>query len=283
MARPVWKGVLRLSLVTVPVRAYTALVTGQGEIHLNQLHKECHSRIRYQKTCPIHGEVTNDEIVMGYEYAKGHYVEIDDEERDRARSQSDKAIEIDKFVPLAKIEPVFFQGRNYYLLPDGATGQKPYAVLHKAMVDEKRCAVAQVAFSGRDQVVTVLPRGPVLVMCFLNYAHQLKDLDEFAEEAPDIKPRAEELKLAKTLIESTFADELKLESYTDNYDERLKKVIDDKVEGHEVLIPPADEEPQVVNLMDALRKSVAKSKGDSRMTKRAVARHVKQPKRRKSS
>src|SRR2546421_2027140 len=97
-ARSSWKGFIRLSLVSIPVKAYTATVTGGGEIHLNQIHKDCNNRIRYQKTCPVHGEVSNDAIVSGYEFAKGQYVVIDPEEIDKLRTESDKAVQIDSFI-----------------------------------------------------------------------------------------------------------------------------------------------------------------------------------------
>jgi DNA end-binding protein Ku len=123
MSRPAWSGFLRLSLVSVPVQGYATLNPGDGEIHLNQLHKKCHSRIRYKKVCPIHGEVPNDEIVMGYEFAKDQYVEVEDSERKQARTKSDKAIDIESFVPIEAVNPIYLEGRSYYLLPDGNAGQ----------------------------------------------------------------------------------------------------------------------------------------------------------------
>src|SRR3954462_3977380 len=120
--RTSWKGFLRLSLVSVPVKAYSAAASGNGRIHLNQLHETCHSRIRYQKVCPLHGEVTSDEIVSGYEYAKGQYVVIDEDELDKLRTPAERAINIDKFVPFSTIDPLYFDGRAYYLLPDGPVG-----------------------------------------------------------------------------------------------------------------------------------------------------------------
>lgn len=284
MSRPAWKGFLRLSLVSVPVRAYTTMVTGQGEIHLNQLHAECHSRIRYKKVCPVHGEVSKDEIVMGYEYSKGNYVEISEDERNKARTKSDKSIDIEKFVPVEKVDPMYFEGLNYYLLPEGASGQKPYALFYQAMEDEQRCAVAHVAMSGRDRVVIVTPKDRLLVMHMLNYESQMKSLDEFQDEIPDARPKAEELKLAKMLIESTFEDELDLSQYHDTYTEKLKEVIEAKVAGQEILNPPADEPPQVVNLMEALRKSVSQAKGKKPMQKMVEShRELTKPKRRRKS
>src|SRR5689334_10446337 len=117
--RTSWKGFLRLSLVSVPVRAYSAAATEHGRIHLHQLHDKCHSRIRYQKMCTIHGEVSNQEIVSGYEYAKGQYVVVDDADLEKARTPAERAISIDRFVPPDSIDPFYYDGRGYYLLPDG--------------------------------------------------------------------------------------------------------------------------------------------------------------------
>lgn len=258
-SRPTWKGFLRLSLVNVPVQAHTAMTTGQGEIHLNQLHESCHSRIRYQKVCPLHGEVDKDEIVMGYEYARGNYVEVTDEEREQAHVASDKSIGIERLVPLDSIDPVYYSGRNYYLLPDGAGANRSYAVLAQAMAEEGRVAVGQVALSGRDQVVVVRPRDGLLVMDILNYEAQLKDTEQF--EVPEAKTTDEEMRLAKMLLESTFADDPHLTEYKDTYTDKLREIIEAKVEGQEVVTPPEEEAPPVINLMEALRKSVEERGG----------------------
>src|SRR5213078_3806872 len=140
-SRSVWKGFLRFSLVAVPVRAYTAAASGGGGVALNQLHSVCNSRIQYKKSCPIHGEVPSGEIVSGYEYTKGQYVVVDTDELSKLRSEDDKAITIDTFISPTAIDPVYYTGKTYYLVPDGPVGQKPYALLQQAMVDEKRHAV----------------------------------------------------------------------------------------------------------------------------------------------
>jgi DNA end-binding protein Ku len=118
MARPIWSGYLKLSLVSVPVKAYTA-TDSSGEVHLNQLHRDCNSRIHNKKICPIHGEVSNDQIVSGYEYAKGQYVTIEPEELDKLRTESDKAVNIDTFVSEDQIDPLYLSGQAYYLVPEG--------------------------------------------------------------------------------------------------------------------------------------------------------------------
>ena len=130
-ARSSWKGFLRLSLVSVPVKAYTAAASGGGEIHLNQLHAECHSRIQYKKTCPLHGEVKAEEIVSGYEYSKGQYVIVDTDELSKLRTEDDKAIKVNAFIAPDDLDPIYQTGKTYYLVPDGpvaaVTRKDPFA------------------------------------------------------------------------------------------------------------------------------------------------------------
>jgi DNA end-binding protein Ku len=256
MARPSWRGYLRLSLVAVPIQAYPAAAVGKGEIHLNQLHSECHSRIRYKKFCPIHGEVPNDEIVSGYEYSKDQYVVLERGEREAFRTKSERAMSIDRFVPLSSIDPLFYSGRNYYLLPDGTPGEQPYRVLSQAMADEACCALGQVVFSGREEVALVRPKGNVLTMSLLNFVSQVRPLSEFDEDVSDRRAKADELKLARTLIQQTTADEADLDQYHDTYTQQFKAAIEAKVAGKEVVVAADEEEIPVVNLMDALRHSL---------------------------
>lgn len=259
--RPSWKGYLRLSLVSVPVQAYTASVTGGGDIHLNQLHDECHSRIRYKKVCPIHGEVNNNEIISGYEYSKDRYVVMDPEELSQLRRENDRAINIDTFIAPDEVDPIYFEGRSYYLLPDGAAGQKPYAVLYEALAQENRYGVARAVFSGKDQLVLLRPVDGVLVLTMLAYENQIRAPADFREELGETPVSPEELRLAKTLIEASTTDAFDFTSYHDQYTERLTELIEAKVQGREVVAPPAaDEEEHVINLMDALRRSVDQAK-----------------------
>jgi DNA end-binding protein Ku len=172
-ARHTWKGYLRLSLVTVPVKAYTANASGGGEIHLNQIHETCHSRIRYKKTCPVHGEVPTDEIVSGYEFTKGQFVVIDPTELDKLRTESDRAVQIAMFIAPDALDPVYHSGQTYYLAPDGPVGAKPYALLHDGMTRLGLHALAQVVLRGREQLVLLRPVGKVIAMTMRSYASQV--------------------------------------------------------------------------------------------------------------
>jgi DNA end-binding protein Ku len=258
-ARSSWKGYLRLSLVSVPVKAYTATTTGGGEIHLNQIHADCHSRIKYQKTCPVHGEVANDAIVSGYEFAKGQFVVIDPDELDKLRSESDKAIQIDSFVAPDTLDPIYFNGRTYYLVPDGPIGQKPYVLLHQGMNDLGRYAIARVVLHGREQVVLLRPVGKLLAMTMLSYENQVVKPATFEPEVPPQEIAHAELELVETLVKAQTAKEFDFAKYKDMYTENLTRLIEAKVAGQEIVTPPAHEETQVINLMEALKQSVAKA------------------------
>ena len=245
-----------MSLVAVPVEAFTAAAPGKGEVHLNQLHEPCHSRIRYRKVCPIHGEVPNDEIVYGYEYAKDQYVVLERGERESFRQQSERAMTIDRFMPADSIDPFYLSGRNYYLLPEGAAADKPYRVLCQAMQNEQRCALGQIVISGREELALVRPVEGVLTMSLLNYTSQLKPVADFVEEVGEGRVSADELKLARTLIQQTSADDPHLDEYEDTYTQRFKEAIEAKIAGEDVVTAREEEDVPVVNLMDALRKSL---------------------------
>lgn len=256
--RTSWKGFLKLSLVSVPVRAFTANNTSE-EIHLNQLHEDCHQRIRYQKVCPEHGEVAADEIVSGYEYSKGQYVVIDPAELTKLRAESDKAISIEGFIKSDRIEPLYHSGRTYYLLPDGLAGNKPYALLHKGMVDAGVQAVAQVVIAGREQLVVLRPLGALLVLTVLNHEAKVKGIDEFESELSKEEMGPEERALTSTLIDASFLEDFDFAAHKDLYVQNLRKLIQMKVDGQEIVQAPEAEAPKIINLMDALKKSVAQA------------------------
>ncbi len=260
MARASWKGFIRLSLVSVPVQAYTASASGGGKIHLNQLHDKCGSRIRYHKVCPIHGEVPNDEIVRGYEYAKGQYAVIDLDELDKLRSESDRSINLEHFFDPAQLDPTSYSGQSYYLAPDGPAGQKPYALLRQAMADHNVYAVGQVVISGKEQLVLLRPMEKLLVLETLQYASELKEPAGFEDLVGEPSFSSKELELTKTLVDATTSEELNLAQYQDLYTERLTALVEAKVAGKEVVATPEEEAPAVINLMDALKASIAQTK-----------------------
>jgi DNA end-binding protein Ku len=272
MPRSSWKGYLKLSLVSVPVRAFTANVAA-SEIRLNQLHEECHSRIRYQKTCPIHGEVPKEEIVSGYEYAKGEYVVIEPEELSRLRGESERAITVEAVLSQHTIDPVYFTDKSYYLVPDGAVGQKPFALIQQCLEDEELQAVGRAVLFGREELVLVRPVDRVLAMTALKYEAEVSHAQALREELEETHFAIGELALTKQLLEAFEKPKFSMTEFKDHYVEELTQLIEAKVQGKELVTPPKGEEPHVINLMDALKKSVAAAKKGGK--REAVARKPK--------
>ncbi len=259
-ARSTWKGYLKVSLVSVPVKAYTATSSSGSPIALNQLHDKCHSRIKYQKTCPVHGEVSADEIVMGYEFAKGQYVVVNPDEIEKLRTEGDKSIAVNAFVPADSIDPVYNSGKTYYLVPDGPVGQKPFSLLRQSMAEGGVCGVAQVVISNKEQIVMLRPVENLLAMTVLEYDAQVKKPSSFADEVSESESSTEEVQLTNMLVQALTKEEIDLSQFKDVYTEKLTKVIEAKVEGKELVTPPAEEHPQVINLMEALKASVQQVK-----------------------
>ena len=268
MARSSWKGHIRLSLVSIPVKAFTASAAGK-EIRLNQLHEECKSRIRYQKTCPKCGEVPSSEIVKGYEFSKDQYVIVDEDELDDLRTESDRAISIDSFVAPARVDMLYFSGKTYYLAPDGPVGQKPYNLLLEAMKDEKLFSVAQVVMHGREQLVMLRPLGKLICMEVLSFKEQVKNPADFEDEVDEADFSDDELELTKKLIEATTTEEFDIGKFENVYHDKLKELIEAKIEGKEIVAPPDEQPEQVINLMDALKASVAQAQ-DASQTKKVA-------------
>ncbi len=274
--RSLWKGTLRFSLVSVPVEAFTAVEKGEGEIHFNQLHDKCHSRIRYKKTCPIHGEVSNDEIVMGYEYEKDKYVVFEPGELDKPASDRSRSIIIDTFIPRDEIDPIYYDGRTYYLTPESQAAEQPYAVLYQAIEKMNRCGLATIILHGKEELVLVRTLDGLLTMTMLYYESQVREPEIVRQQIPQVKHlpsvKPQELKLAEQLIEASTAKRFDFASYEDQHTEHLKQLIEAKIAGKEIVQPPEEaEEVPVINLMDALRKSVKKSKGKAAKARGALA------------
>jgi DNA end-binding protein Ku len=258
--RTSWKGFIKLSLVSVPVKAFTANDPG-AQIRLNQLHCDCNSRIAYKKVCPVHGEVGNDQIARGYEHAKGQYVVIEDEELGKLRTKSDHSVNIEGFVAPDALDPVYHAGRTYYLLPDGAVGQKPYRLLVRGMQENQVHALAQVVISQREQLVLLRPLDDMLAMTILSHKAKVKASDLFQDEIEDSECTPEELQLARMLIDASRLQDFDYGSYTDRYVEKLSELIRLKVEGADVVQAEDVEEPKIINLMEALKQSVAEAQG----------------------
>lgn len=243
------------------------------------LHSKCLNRIHYKKVCPVHGEVPNDEIVSGYEAAKGEHVVVKKEEIARLKEDGDKGISIDAFIDSDAIDPVYYSGRTYYLVPAGKPGQHPYAILHKVMANEERHAIARVILSGREQVAVIRPLGKLLAMTLLTYAEQLKKPSAFEDEVDAVKVSDQELALAENLVQASTAADLDFSSYHDMYAEKLTKLLEKKSGTRRAAVHRAHQ-PAVINLMDALRQSLDRAQ---KSRKHPAASHKRgAPRRRKT-
>jgi DNA end-binding protein Ku len=267
----------------MPVLAYTGSSgsTDEGSpIRFNQLHRECHSRIKYVKTCPIHGEVPNDEIVSGYEYAKGQYVEIDPDELAELRPEGERAISVEGFVHPDTIDPAYLSGKTYFLTPDGSHGQKPYQLIQEAMASEELNAIGRMKITTREHLVRVRAEDGLLIVDLLQYASQVKDPAQFKTELVDTHPTAPERKLTRQLISSMVDDELDLTEQSDAYTDRVRELIEAKVQGKQLVTPTPVEEPPIVNIMDALKRSMKEAsttkqaRAASRPPVKSVARRL---------
>jgi DNA end-binding protein Ku len=256
--RASWKGNLSFGLVSFPVQAFNARNPERSDIHFHQLHTACHRRIRYEKVCPVHGQVGMDEIVSGYEYRPGKYVEIEPEELDALRTETERSLTIDAFVEPDTIDPVYFDGRMYFLAPDGSVAEEPYAVVVEALDREGRYGVGQVVFSGKDQLALVRPLDGVLHMAMLNYDDEIRRPKEVVAAARHAHVGGRKVQLAQTLIRSWFTSDFDFSAYDDRYREKLQELINAKIEGREVVAPEEEEQPEVINLMDALKKSISR-------------------------
>jgi len=265
--RASWRGMLHFGLVVFPVEAFNAHSRGGGPIAFHQLHATCHSRIHYQKVCPIHGEVSNDEIVSGYEYSKGKYVEIEPDELDKLRTEKERSLTIDAFISPRELDPIYFDGRMYFLAPAAAEAKEPYAVLVRALDHLQRYGVGQVVFSGRQQVVLVRPYEGALQMAMLNYAAEMQH--PLVDKSQRVSASEKSVQLAEKLVESWTDKHFRFSRYVDKYEQDVRKLIEAKVHGREFVVPEeAEDEPAVYNLMDALRKSMAHAGRGGAVSKR---------------
>jgi DNA end-binding protein Ku len=252
-ARPTWKGYLKISLVNIPIKVFPATDAG-ATLSFNQLHAECQTRIQQKRWCPhCLREVPNTDIVKGYEFEKGHYVVVEDEDIEKVRVESTRVINLEKFTDDTAVDPIYLE-RPYYLAPDGPVAKEAFAVIREGM--KGKAGIGKVALYGREYLVKVQPRDNGLIMYTLRHAGEIRSMnaiDELEDMPAKVKP--EEVKLAQQVM-STFEGDLDFESYRDEYQSGLREIIDAKIEGREVVTPEVEAPPKVVNLMEALRKSL---------------------------
>src|SRR5215831_12802609 len=252
-ARPTWKGFLKISLVNIPVRVFPA-TDSAATISFNQLHGECQTRIQQKRWCPkCEREVPLSEIVKGYEFEKGHYVVMDEDDLAKVRPESTRVIDLVQFTPVEAIDPIYVE-RPYYLAPDGQMAQEAFAVMREGM--KGKAGIGKLALYGREYLVAVQPKEKGLVMYTMRRSNEVRSMDAIEElEGVPSKVKPDEIKLAKQVI-GNFEGQLDLTEYKDSYQEELQRIIDAKIAGEEVVATTEETPPKVVNLMDALRQSL---------------------------
>ena len=252
-ARATWKGFLKISLVNIPIKVFPA-TESSGTIAFNQLHAECQTRIHQKRWCAhCNREVPNSEIVKGYEFEKGRYVVLSEDDFEKVCPASTRVIDLVQFADESAIDPIYVD-RAYYLAPDGPVASDAFAVMREGM--KGKVGIGKLALYGREYLVAVRPQQRGIVMYTLHHAAEIRTIDavdELNSVAAKVKP--EEIKLAKQVIE-TFEGPLDLSDYKDEYREGLQKIIDAKIAGEEIVAPSVEAPPRVVNLMEALKKSL---------------------------
>lgn len=260
-ARPVWTGQIRLALVALPVKLYSAL-DSKEKISFNQIHEPSKQRIRYEKVAPGVGPVDKDEIVKGYEFAKGRYVLFSDDEFAALKIDSKKTLDMIQFAPAETIDPIYFD-KPYYALPDGKMADEPYRVVREALKKTKTIGLGQITMRGRSYIAAVKPYEDGLMVETLHYAEELRSAKSFFDELPNGKLDADLIDLAEELISRKKA-KFDPNKFEDEYAIAIERLVKKKIERHGELVLEDQEEPSpdygdnVVSLVDALKRSLSK-------------------------
>jgi DNA end-binding protein Ku len=253
-----WKGAISFGLVTIPVAVYP--VTEEKSLRFNQLHDEDGGRIRYKRVCEKDGEeVGFEHIVKGFEVEKDRYVVLTDEDFDAVPVESSRAIDIQQFVDLDEIDPVMFK-KSYYLVPD-ETGAKAYSLLREAMSQDGRVGIAKVSFRDREHLAALRFKDEAFVLETMYWPDEIREAD-FGGVDVHTKVRGQELEMARQLIDS-LSGEWNPQEFTDEYREALLKIVEAKLNGQEIEVVEAEPTAKVVDLMEALKASVAAAKKEA--------------------
>lgn len=257
--RTLWKGYLKISLVTIPVKMYNAVVGSQG-IHFNLLHEKCGTRIRQQNYCPNCNQVlSNEEIIKGYRYGKDKYVPVTDEEIEKAKRESTDAIEVIRFVDQEQIPPIYYSD-SHYLVPDGKVATEAFALFRQAIGDAGKTALAKVVIRNREYLFSIKPHDGIFIAYTLHYPREIQSVSEIeeSEKVSGVKLDKQGLSMATELIGNLSGD-FRPEDLVDEYSEALMNIIKAKAEGKEYVVE-REERKKVVSLMEALKRSVKESR-----------------------
>ena len=259
MAHAIWSGAINFGLVTIPVKLFTAVRT--NDLRFNFLHKKDEGRIYNERHCSVCGEkVEYADLVRGYEYEKGHYVTIGDDDLKAVRPEATQSVQIVEFVELDQINPMYFD-TPYYLEPE-KKGRHAYALLRDALIDSGRVAIARVVIRSREHIAAVKPNGEALVLELMHFADELVEQKAFDFPALNEKVADAEKKIAKLLIDTMSVDEFKPDEFHDKYKEDVLAMIEARANGEEIEKPEIHRPAatNVVNLMDVLQRSLEQSK-----------------------
>ncbi len=245
--------VISFGLVAIPISMYTA--TQDNDIHFNQLHKEDQSRVRYKKTCGHCGkELKSEDIVKGYEYDKDQYIVVSDDEIEKIKTKEEKSIQILHFAQLNQISPVYYD-RTYQAVPDSG-GERAFELLRSALMKEQKIAIGKTVMGTKDTLMAIIPRDNGMLISTMFYQDDIKDLQK-SYKIPE--PNEQELKMAQVLINSMDTP-FDPAQYKDEYQGKLKELIETKIAGKEVVAAKPEQAGNVINLMDALKASIEKQK-----------------------
>jgi DNA end-binding protein Ku len=260
--RAYWKGYLRLSLVSCPVALYPAASESE-KIRFHQINKKTGHRIRYRKVDEETGEeVDPDDIIKGYQVAKGEYIEVTDEELEAIALDSKRTIEIDDFVPKNEIDQLY-NIRPYYIAPDGKAGEEAFVVIRDVIEQMKMVALGRVVLTSREHIIALEPRGKGLMGTLLRFPYEIRESDEIFEDIPNLKIPKDMIELAKHIVE-TKSGHFHPEKFEDQYENALKELLSKKQKGERIEAPKQQGPAKVINLMDALRRSIEAERGGTR-------------------
>lgn len=251
---PTHKSAISVGLLYVPVSLQKT--NRDTSIHFNQLCKDSHQRVKYQKYCPsCEKEITNDDIIKGYEFEKGQYVTITNEELEKIKTKKDKTIHIIHFAKMSDIDPILFE-KNYYVVPEPG-GEKAYELLRQAMLSKKSVAIAKTVLGTTEELLCLYPEKDGILARILFYKEEIQAMPR---TVTNTKVEKNELDIAKTLIES-MSQKFDISAYNDEYQKRLREAIEAKIQGKEVITADNSQPNNIIDLMEALTKTVEMSKG----------------------
>jgi len=281
VGRPTWQGHLRLSLVTCPVALYTA-TDARGDVHFNMLHKKTHNRIRMIPTDPDLGPIERSDIVKGYEYEKGEYIVVTQDEIDSVRLESTRTIDIERFVAADEIDRLYWDN-PYFLVPDGKLAAEAYGVVREAMTKEGQVALGRVVMHQRERLLAIEPRDNGMVAWSLRSRREVRDSAAYFDAIPDTRPDAAMIQIAQKIIEQKEGP-FDPEQFNDRYEDALRTLIKEKQKGKGRKVTVEEpEDTNVVDLMEALRKSLGKAPAGKAPAKKAPAKTAQKPAARKKA